>query len=155
MKKTLIGLMFAASLPVWAATPPVIDGFRLGMSKSEASKLKPEAAWRPFSGSSEQKEFQSSYGGLPARIKITLDGRGLTVVSIGIIVSTKEQASCADGAKQGLAGLEKSLGKATSTASKPMPRAVWVDSAGTTTMWFNSCANQPPEYIITHSKAAP
>lgn len=148
--------MLSTAVSAWAADQQlVIDGFRLGMSKSEASKIKPEIAWRTFMSSSAQKEFPSVYGGLPARIKITLDGQGLAVASIGIIVAAKEEAACSQAAKQGLQRLEASLGKPMHVITdQPLPRALWMSATRVTTTWFNSCANQPPEYIVTHTQAA-
>jgi hypothetical protein len=132
-----------------------IDGFKLGLPKEQAEKLHPEAQWRSTGNLVKllQKEFTAQYLGEPARIKITLDPSGRIVQSIGVIVAAKDRDTCTKAASNGLAHLEKTLGKSSELTSSPLSRAVWSDGYSSTTMWFNSCSNQPPEYVVTHTRA--
>jgi len=132
-----------------------VDGFSPGMSRAEASVIRPEARWKeePTGDSRHvtQKVFASSRFGRAATVGVNLDPGGSFVRSINVNFETESDIACIEGAAAVLKDLDSEYGRP-SEAREEMPSiwARWNLGAGQSVKWVEICAVGARRFYVSY-----
>lgn len=142
------------------ATVFSFEGFSLGMSRSDATAIRPDTPWkqvmRGTPSEAVRKEFKASHLGQEAQVNVDLSASGGAVEVIGFTFLTQTDQQCIQEAVKALVELEKLYGvEAEVSHQQPGKRAKWLTNEGTTVRWFELCAVGARRYVITYAKVAP
>jgi hypothetical protein len=144
-----------------AASSFSFEGFRLGMSRAEATRLQPGASWTetsPWMGRKGHgprvvaKTFTGSHLGKTALVSVVLDDKAEAVHSITFVFSSPSNATCAEDALEARGLLKRTYGVETEAVDDP-PRleAKWRTKDGLTVFWQSSCRYGYTWYSVTYS----
>jgi len=164
-KGTLLFLYLFASAMSADAAPFVFDGFYLGMFKTEAEKIHPEAKWmmieplmlidgrRRHGPTIVTKEFTSRHLGKEAKVVVTLDKKAQYVHTINFVFSSTSSAQCIGDAAEISALLKQAYGAETEIIDSPFDRhSMWLTQDNSVVVWQPYCDYAPAQFRVTYTQ---
>ena len=152
-----ISLLACAPLQIFASEPVnfSFEGFFLGMSRTEATEVRPEIAWQEVMKETPQavfrKVFKARHLGQMAEAAVDLNSARSSVQRIGFTFSTSTDQQCTQEAIKALVQLEKLYGPETEIShEQPGKRALWITKSGISVRWFELCAVGARKYLVTY-----
>jgi hypothetical protein len=143
----------------------LFDGFYLGMSKAEASRIHPEAKWmmieplmlidgrRRHGPPIVSKGFNSLHLGKVANVVVTLDKKAGYVHSINFVFSSTSSAECVGEADEVSTLLKQTYGIETEIVdSSPDRHSMWRARDNSVVVWHPYCDYAPAQFSVTYLK---
>lgn len=143
----------------------LFDGFYLGMSKAEASRIHPEVQWmmieplmlidgrRRHGPPIVSKEFTSLHLGKVAKVVVTLNKKIEYVHSINFVFSSTSSAKCVEEADEVSTLLKQTYGIETEIIDRPPNRhSMWRAKDKVVVVWRPYCDYAPAQFSVTYSK---
>jgi hypothetical protein len=133
------------------------EGFALGMSRQEASDLRPESTWYIEMPNTRKertrKTFMSKHLGQEARVVVTLDNKAEFVRIIAFTFSGNSKTDCISDATSVLLHLRKVYGAGSESKFPeqfPVRQIKWVASNDSMVEWSEACA--AGQYVLAYTK---
>ena len=130
------------------------DGFSLGMSQIDASKIRPDIPWKTKSEYvPTEKVFTATYFGKPTEVSIELDpsDKFIRRIAFSFVVTTDDQ--CVFDAVGALAQLEKLYGSEPKDIGTTSGRRyIWSIKPELTVRWNEMCAIGALRYFVLYTK---
>ncbi|MBB1161781.1 hypothetical protein [Aquariibacter albus] len=131
-------------------------GFSLGMSKSEASAIRPETQWKSAMLAPPEKflrkEFEGNLFDRTATVTVDLDASESFVRMIGFTFGTQTTQQCISDAVRALAALKSQFGEPTEVSHEPPGKRVKWASQSPVVRWGELCAVGALLYYITYAQ---